>query len=74
MPLSFSSRVLKKCFAPGADRERNGIQESPERNRTAAEKSFSQPASAKSVDMTMPVELVGVDVIEPRAAPCVGGA
>jgi hypothetical protein len=35
------SRVLKKCFAPGADRERNGIQESPERNQTAAEMSFS---------------------------------
>jgi hypothetical protein len=42
---SVPSRVLKKCFAPGADRERNGIQESPERNQTAAEMSFSRACS-----------------------------
>jgi hypothetical protein len=34
---------LKKSDASGRNREHNGIQGSPERNRTAAEMSFSTP-------------------------------
>ena len=39
--LNAASRVLKKSVAWGRNREHNGIQRSPERNRTAAEMSFS---------------------------------
>ena len=38
-----SSRVLKKSIVWRRNREHNGIQRSPERNRTAAEMSFSTP-------------------------------
>src|ERR1700684_3250914 len=36
-----SGRLLKKSTTHGRNREHNGIQGSPERNRTAAEVSFS---------------------------------
>jgi hypothetical protein len=41
MPDQTPNRLLKKSAAHGRNREHNGIQGSPERNRTAAEMSFS---------------------------------